>query len=270
MILQPKFSARRFWPVSLKQRVTRTSMVPFCLRALFEKVAPAAHQYRTWGLGVAHPRAEQKFKVTVLGWWGMTETVSQAIVSDAGASHPFMSMGYVSPAYEIEVRNEQGVPVLDQIGELYIRGERCVSLFQEYVADAAATSDAFDADGWFKTGDQARLGHEGNVFFEGRLTDIIKCGGENISAVEVESVIARVEGVRESAVVSQPDPNYGEVPVAFVIAREPVSMLEERILSCCRRELAPFKVPRRIIVVAELPRVALNKVAKNQLRNALR
>jgi crotonobetaine/carnitine-CoA ligase len=266
IVLQPKFSVSRFWSISLRHRVTRTSMVPFCLRALFTEEVPVEHAYRTWGLGVVHPEAEARFRVKVLGWWGMTETVSHPIVSDQCAEHPFMSMGYVAPGYEVEIRNERGQRVVEGIGDLYVRGQRGLSLFLEYAGDPAATERAFDADGWFNTGDRARWGASGDVFFAGRSSDVMKCGGENVSAAEIEAVIATVEGVRENAVVARADKAYGAVPVAYVISKADATHIEARILERCRQELAAFKVPREIFVVTELPRAALNKVAKAQLQ----
>ncbi len=265
IVLQPKFSVTRFWQVSLKHAVTRTSVVPFCLRALFEHPSPERHSYRTWGLGVAHPEAEARFGVKVLGWWGMTETIAQPIVSDYCADHPFMSMGYVSPAYEIEIRTDRGIAEIGEMGDLYVRGERGVSMFLEYASNPEATAAAFTDDGWFRTGDRAHMGAHGDIYFDGRLNDIIRCGGENISAAEIEMIIASVEGVSENAVVGLPHHMLGEVPIAYVIATGKIDDLEIRILERCRELLATYKIPRVVKVVKDLPRGALNKVAKSKL-----
>jgi crotonobetaine/carnitine-CoA ligase len=270
VVLQPRFSASRFWPAALNWQCTRASIVPFCLRALWSLPVPEDHQFKTWGLGIAHPAAEAHFGLSIIGWWGMTETISQGIVSDPAAEHPYLSMGYASPAYELSLRDDQGgeVPAGAE-GRLYVRGERGVSLFKAYFGDPEATARAFDADGWFFTGDLARQALDGDIFFAGRLSEVIKCGGENISAAELESVAMRVEGVREVAAVAQVSRMYGEVPVLFVIASAPSDDLVERILSRCALELARFKVPRAVMIVEDLPRAALNKVAKNRLRASL-
>lgn len=271
VVLQPKFSARRFWPVSLKHQCTRTSMVPFCLRALLETPAPSQHAYRTWGLGVAHPGVEKRFGVKVLGWWGMTETVAPGIVSDFGADHAFMSMGYASPAYELELRDASGNPLSNGVGALHIRGERGVSLFLEYFNNEAATAGVFDGEGWFATGDFVRLDEDGEFYFESRASDILKCGGENISAAEIEGVIAQVDGVRECAVVGRTSEMYGEVPVAFVVADSAnEEELKAQIMAFCMERLARFKVPRAIEFLSDLPRAALNKVAKGELKRMMR
>ncbi len=265
IVLQPKFSASRFWQVSLKHGVTRTSMVPFCLRALLEHPHPENHSYRTWGLGVSHPAAQERFGIKILGWWGMTETIAQPIVSDHGADHPYMSMGYASLAYEIDIRDENGSVAIGETGHLHVRGERGVSIFLEYAGDSSATAASFTDDGWFRTGDRAHFGPSGEVYFDGRLSDMIKCGGENVSASEIELILAAVEGVREAAVIGLPDRMYGEVPIAYLIVAAPSEDLEARILMHCREQLAPYKIPRAFKIVDDLPRTALNKVAKSKL-----
>src|SRR5204863_156651 len=110
----------------------------------------------------------------------------------------------------------------------------------------------------------------GHIRFADRAKDVLKVGGENVAASEVERVLLTCEGVLEAAVVGRPHPMLDEVPVAFVIGRRGHALSPERILAACRRSLADFKVPREVIVLDELPRATLDKINKAELRRMAR
>ena len=155
-------------------------------------------------------------------------------------------------------------------GLLYIRGVRGVSLFKEYFGNPEANEKAFDDDGWFETGDVIIMGENGDLFFGDREKDMLKVGAENIAASEVEQVVMETGLVGECAVVGQKHYMLDEVPVVFVIPVEDApDDLAERIIAACRENLADFKVVRDVIVVDELPRSTLEKIAKNELRARL-
>jgi crotonobetaine/carnitine-CoA ligase len=141
------------------------------------------------------------------------------------------------------------------------------SLFLEYYNNPEATGEAFDADGYFRTGDRVRLLEDGSIMFVDRIKDVIKVGGEGVSASEVEAVIQRVEGVAEVAVVAKPDPLRSEVPIAFVVLKpghgeDVADLLIER----CRQSLAKFKVPQEVRFLNEMPKVGFGKIARVRLR----
>jgi len=170
------------------------------------------------------------------------------------------------------VVDEQGGPSRrNEPGELRIRGVPGLSLFLEYLDDPAGTRDAFDADGYFCTGDRVIVRDDGCIQFVDRAKDVIKVGGENVSAPEVERIIARVAGVKEAAVVARKDNVLGEVPVAFVLldADSDAGVMIEKIIAVCGEQLARFKVPREVRVVEAFPRVAIGKVSKAELRKRL-
>jgi acyl-coenzyme A synthetase/AMP-(fatty) acid ligase len=118
------------------------------------------------------------------------------------------------------------------------------------------------------TGDRVIRHADGWIEFADRTKDVIKVGGEGVSAAEIEAVIRSVPGVQDVAVVGKPDPVYGEVAAAFVIGSEDAE-LEARILAACSRNLARFKVPRQIVRVADFPRLGFGKIAKAKLRALL-
>jgi crotonobetaine/carnitine-CoA ligase len=271
VVLQPRFSASRFWDVSVRHRVTWCSLIPFCLRALREQETPPAHSYRFWAPAAELPYVDAEYELRTFGWWGMTETITQGIVGSPDQPAELLSIGRASPAYDISIRHPDGAEVgPGERGELFIRGVRGVSLFKEYYRNPEATAACFDADGWFETGDIIRVGLDGELFFGDRSKDMLKVGAENVSASEIESVIMATGWVAECAVVGQPHAMLDEVPVAFVIGLPTAPPeLAPRILEACAADLADFKRPRQVHVVDELPRSTLEKVAKGALRARL-
>jgi crotonobetaine/carnitine-CoA ligase len=271
MVFQPRFSASRFWEVSLRHKITWASMIPFCFKALMTHETPEKHFYRFWGVGAHIPAIEEIFKVRILGWWGMTETITQGIVSDISHPGKHGSIGRASPAYDIQIRKPDGTPAEPgERGRLFIRGTRGVALFKEYFRNDDANAEAFDAEGWFDTGDLIMMDEDGDLFFSDRDKDMLKVGAENVAASEIESVINASGLVTECAVVGQKHFMLDEVPVVFVIpAPGAADNLKEKLIAHCVENLADFKVVRDVHIVDELPRSTLEKIAKNELRDRL-
>lgn len=274
VVLQPRFSASRFWPVSQKHHCTWTSMVPFCVRALMGQEKPKSHSYRYWGNGISAPPTDAHFGVKTIGWWGMTETITHGIVGDIHLPNRPMSIGKPSPAYEIAILRDNGEPVdPGETGNLLVGGVPGLSLFLEYLNNEEATAKSYDEQGYFITGDRVTLGEDGFISFADRDKDMLKVGGENVAASEIERVIMGVPGIQECAVVARRDPMLDEVPVAFVLvpggeAAAPKDLVAQ-IDAACAKGLADFKRPRDIRIVAELPRSTLEKIAKAELRKLI-
>jgi fatty-acyl-CoA synthase len=148
------------------------------------------------------------------------------------------------------------------LGEVVMRGNNVMA---GYYRDHEATAQAMRG-GWLHTGDIGVMHPDGYVEIKDRLKDIIISGGENIATVEVEQALAAHPGVAECAVVAAPDERWGEVPVAFVTARGDASFDPDELTAFARERLARYKVPKRIHVVAELPKTATGKIQKFVLR----
>ena len=149
-----------------------------------------------------------------------------------------------------------------------------VSIFAEYLNNPQATADSFDEQGWFLTGDRVKLNADGSITFSDRDKDMLKVGGENVAASEIEAVIALVPGVYECAVVAQKHRMLDEVPVAFVRPGPGIKVagnneLPAAVLDACRKNLADFKVPRQVLLVEDFPRSTLEKISKAELRKTL-
>lgn len=187
----------------------------------------------------------------------------------------------LSPAEQAEVQSWQGVafPMTEEAdvvdretgvsvpwdgetqGEIVLRGN---TVMKGYYKDAKATLDAF-AHGRFKSGDAAVRHPNGYIQIKDRLKDVIISGGENISSVEVESVLYRHAAVAAAAVVAKPDEKWGEVPCAFVELKPGASASAEELIEFCRQNMAGFKRPKEVIF-GELPKTATGKIQKFVLR----
>lgn len=271
LVVQPRFSASRYWPCILEHQCTWGVQIPFSLKALLGMDVPKPNPLKRWGLGALNPGlVTQKFGLPCIGWFGMTETIGLPLITMHGLPGREMSMGMPAPEYEIEVRREDGSHVaFGESGLMWIRGTPGLSLFYEYLNNPEATAKAFDANGWFLTGDRVTPFEDGHIRFDGRERDMIRVGAENVAESEIERVIMGTGAVIEVAVVGKPHEMLDEVPVAYVLPLGPQTNLEQRVTTACKAQLADFKVPREIHVVDEFPRVTLGKIDKKELRRRL-
>ncbi|MGH3628967.1 MAG: AMP-binding protein [Sciscionella sp.] len=268
-VLMPKWSTSRFWDVSRAHGCTWASLMGLSNRAVLGLDPPDAHSYRYFGSLAVNPEFEERFGVSTIGWWGMTETVSHGIVSNPWQPTLPMTIGRPAPEYDVRVVGPDEVTTVapGETGSLQIRGVPGLSMFAEYLNQPAATADSHDAEGWFRTGDLVTMQPDGCISFADRVKDMLRVGSENVAASEIERVILEVSGVQEAAVVGRPDPTLDEVPVAFVVGSG--DDLADRVAAACQGKLADFKVPRQVSVVRALPRSTISKVNKATLRSFL-
>lgn len=220
------------------------------------------------------PAAEMARLETVYGarmceLFGMTETGGNTALcwSHDPASMRHDSDGRPLPGIEVRIidpatgtQQPEGAP-----GELLVRGWNVMA---GYFRDPAATAGAIDADGWLHTGDLGVQLPDGFIKWLSRLKDVIRVGGENLSPLEVEEVLATHPAVSQAAVVGAPDARLEETPVAFVILRPGQSVTPAELDRHCRAQLASFKVPVRFVFVADFPRTdATMRVQKTKLRD---
>ncbi|MCI5043449.1 MAG: AMP-binding protein [Aquisalinus sp.] len=270
IILQPKFSASRFWDIATRHGCTWANMIGFTIQTLLGKPFPEDHKFRLWACAADITAIKELWGIKTIGWWGMTETVSHGTLSDLNWTCPEMSMGRPAPEYGVRILTEADEPArAGETGRLEVQGIRGLSLFLEYLNDPTATSQAFTEDGWLKTGDLVTVAPSGDLYFADREKDMLKIGGENVAASEIERVIIAIAGVQEAAIVGKSDPLLDEVPVAFVVPLPGASLTAEAVQSACAEHLADFKVPKIVHFLDELPKGTLDKVLKKELRARL-
>jgi fatty-acyl-CoA synthase len=152
-----------------------------------------------------------------------------------------------------------------EVGELLFRG---YSLFEGYYKDPEQTATAVEPDGWFHTGDLAAVDSEQRLRYAGRLKDMLKVGGENVSALEIEDYLARHPAVQVVQVVAAPDERYVEVPAAYVQLRPGAAATEDELIEFCRGQIASFKIPRYVRFVDDWP-MSGTKIQKYVLRDRI-
>ncbi|ULE34464.1 class I adenylate-forming enzyme family protein [Mycobacterium sp. IDR2000157661] len=201
--------------------------------------------------------------------WGLTEFPVVTSPPPDGAPEVLdHTVGRPVPGVSVRVvdDNEREVAPGEE-GELRLKGPQC---FLGYV-DEALDADAFDADGWFRSGDRGRIDADGNVVVTGRIKDAVIRNAENISALEVEGVLATHPAVADVAVIGVPDERTGERVCAVIVA-QPDAEVTLAVLSehCAAQGLSRHKSPERLELVRELPRNLTGKVLKNELRGRFR
>jgi acyl-CoA synthetase (AMP-forming)/AMP-acid ligase II len=209
------------------------------------------------------PRALQ------LGTYGMTEAAGIVSTGHYGMDPElgFTRLGTTLIGVEVRIVD----PDSGKECPTGARGEICLkgfSIFDGYYRDSEKNKASFDADGWFHTGDLGTINESGHIMFDGRTKDMLKVGGENVAAAEIESLLTRHEAVKLAQVVGIPDPKYAEIPAAFVELFPGKSASAEELIAFCRKEISSFKVPRFVRFVTEWP-MSASKIQKFQLRHRL-
>ena len=199
--------------------------------------------------------------------WGLSETAPFAtyLPGHFATSKP-ASAGWPMPYTQVKLVNSTDGSDVTEVG---IRGEVIVkgpNVTPGYWNDPEVTAKAFDADGWFHSGDVGYLDHDGALYIVDRIKDMIISGGENVYPAEVERVIVEHPSVIECAVVGKPDPQWGETVVAVVKTRDNVALTVDEIRAFAGEYLARYKLPRLVVVLEDIPKNGSGKVLKNELR----
>ena len=199
----------------------------------------------------------------ILERYGMTETGMNTSNPLVGTRIPG-TVGPPLPGVSVRIVDDDGAPVsAGTIGQIEVKGP---NVFPGYWKMPERTREEFTDDGYFRTGDLGQITAEGYVQIVGRAKDMIISGGLNIYPKEIEERIDALPGVGESAVIGVPDPDFGETVVAVVVPKPGQALDAAAMIATLKADIAHFKVPKRIHVVAELPRNAMGKVQKNVLR----
>ncbi len=203
--------------------------------------------------------------------YGMTEThmFGTACSLDDPDEVRFNTNGRPNPGVEVEIRDPDDGTLLGpgEAGEIYLRTPYPML---GYFDEPALTADVLTEDGWYRTGDNGVIRPDGNLCLLGRVRDMIRVGGENLSGAEVEAVLLEFPAVKQAAAVPAPDRRLGEVVVAFVELKSGMRATAGEITAHCRAKLAHFKVPTAVHFVTEWPMSGAGKMQKRLLLDTLK
>lgn len=207
---------------------------------------------------------EEVTGVAITEGYGLTET-SPVVTINSFEKRAFTGgIGYPIPSTEIDVKDENGNSVpIGEVGELCVRGPQVMS---EYWNMPEETAHAFFKDGWFRTGDIVRVNNEGLIFLVDRKKDMILVSGFNVYPNEVEEVLMSHPQILEAAVIGVENVEWTGEAVKAVIVRKDPSLTFEDVITFCRKQLTPYKVPHYIDFRDELPKTPVGKILRRVLR----
>ncbi|MEJ1994233.1 MAG: malonyl-CoA synthase [Limibacillus sp.] len=271
MIFLPKFDADQ--ALEMLPRCTAMMGVPtFYTRLLAHPdFGPETCKNMRLFISGSAPLLEETFRefeersggFAILERYGMTETcmnTSNPLDGERRAG----TVGFPLPGVEVRIADEEGkVLGTNEIGVLEVKGP---NVFSGYWRMPEKTAEEFRPDGFFITGDVAKIDERGYIHIVGRAKDLVICGGYNVYPKEIELVVDELPGIGESAVIGVPHPDFGEAVAAVATRDGSADITEEQVIEACKGKLANFKVPKCVYFVEELPRNTMGKVQKNQLR----
>jgi crotonobetaine/carnitine-CoA ligase len=269
--LMERFSAGQFVDQALRHQATLAALFAAPIRMLLgQPPRPEEGMTRLRAISYAQnvtPRQFEewhaRFRAPLLQIWGMTETMSLPLMQPLDLPPRPLSMGMPVLGYEVRIVDETGQEVPPgTVGELIVRGTPGVSLMKGYFKNPEATAQTL-RDGWLWSGDRAWQDADGYFFFVDRAKDILKRGGENVSASEVEETLRQHPAVFDAAVVGVPDPVRDQAIKAYVILADGATATAGELRAWCQSRLSPFKIPEAVEFRATFPRTSVGKIQKH-------
>jgi fatty-acyl-CoA synthase len=241
----------------------------FARREVFEGRYDLSGLKRAWTTGTrADLERIESLGVEVCSLYGLSETTGCAslCVEGEATEDRIMTVGRPLPGIEARIGPRDGSgpdPAIGEAGEILLRGWNLMRVYHRMPDETRA---AFDARGWFRTGDLGSIDDQGRLRFLGRIKELIRTGGENFSPLEVENLLRQHEAVADACVVGVPDARLGEVAFAVVQLRPGQRADQADLLTHCQPRIASYKLPRRIHFVEALPMTGNNKVRRVEVR----
>lgn len=273
-VLVEKYSASRFLDQARQERGSFVMLLAIHVRTLLAQSPredDGTHLLRdvAFGMRITDDELdafESRFGMRLLYCYGQTEACLLLAIAPRYRPRNWPAVGL--PAFDRDVRvvDPSGVEVVNgEIGQVIVKGVPGRTIMLRYIDDADSTARTV-RDGWLHTGDLARFDQDGYLHFVDREKDMIKRSGENIAAVEVETVLLSHPAIEEVAVVGVPDPIRDEAVKAFVVLKPGASLDHEALTTYCAHHLAAFKIPTLMEFRDHLPKTAVGKIAKKELR----
>jgi fatty-acyl-CoA synthase len=285
----PRYDGEAIYELIEEEGVTCTAGVPTIWHGLLEHMRKNGLKFscppRLVIGGAAAPLAmvrafEEELGCTVFHAWGMTE---MSPVGTTGKLKPRLAALPREERYKYKLKQGQGLWGVEMkivgpsgerllhdgkaFGELLVRGPCIIG---GYFNDPKATAAAFDAEGWFRTGDVATIDEDGIVQLVDRAKDVIKSGGEWISSIDLESTASGHPDLAQVAVIGLPHPKWGERPLLIAVPKPGRSPVRAEIIGFLRGKVANLCLPNDVVFVDSLPLTATGKISKLQLRQAFK
>ncbi|WHZ05005.1 long-chain-fatty-acid--CoA ligase [Neobacillus sp. YX16] len=271
IVIVPKFSPTEVINSIRSEKATLFAGVPTMFSFLLQVPGATAEDFSSiracFSGGASIPvellhRFEEKYEVSILEGYGLSETAPVTAFNPLRGIRKPGSVGIDIPEVKNKVVDHNGIEVpRGEIGELIVKGP---NVMMGYLGMPDATSSAL-SDGWFYTGDLARMDDEGYIYIVDRKKDMIIIGGYNVYPREVEEVLYQHPAIVESAVIGIPDKEYGEIVKAFVVTNDE-SITMDDILYFCQDKLAKYKLPKQVEFMKELPKNSTGKILRRALR----
>ena len=276
LIALDRFHPTTWWKDVAESRATclhYLGVMPTMLMGADPSPDDRAHSVRFgFGAGIdpkLHAPFEERFGIPLVEAWAMTETGNGAVIAANAPGERLVGVSCLGkPSEEVEVR------ILGEDGEEAHQGELLVraagddpryGFFSHYYKNPEATAEAWEG-GWFHTGDIVRRDAEGYVYFVDRKKNVIRRSGENIAAVEVESVMMRHPAIKAAGVAAVPDEVRGDEVFACLVVDAPSTALAEEIAAWCQGQMAYYKAPAYIAFVDALPLTGTQKIQRGELK----
>jgi long-chain acyl-CoA synthetase len=277
-VVSPKFSASKFWTIVSDYQITSFGSVATMLSMLLHSYpggVPAGlrtNQLRFAMCGSAPvpaevmKRFEETFNCPVIEGYGLSESTCRSTFNPPDERRRAGSCG-LPIGNEMKVVDDDDNEVADgELGEIVLRGE---NILKGYFKNPEATERAFRG-GWFHTGDVGYRDRDGFFFIVDRKTDMIIRGGENIYPREIDEVLYQHPAVAAAAAIGIPDSLYGEEVAAFIVLKDGMKATPEELIEHCQKELADYKCPKTIRIVADIPKGPTGKLLKRELARSFR
>lgn len=275
IVLQEHFDASEGLEIVDRYGATLLAGTPNIIHAVFQHPRASEYNLSTLkkGTALASPEASRQIIETVMPYgvhcYGLTETHGFATVNDGNdpIDRRCTTEGKPMPGWEVRIVDPDTEKVLGpgEMGEIRLRGR----MMAGYYKNPEATAAAYDAEGWFKTGDLGALDDEGYLSFRGRFKEMLKTGGINVAPIEVEEVIMTHPDIEEAFVTGLPDEVQGEIVAVAIIPRAGRGLTPDDLKAFCATRLAKFKQPRVIKLIGheDVPLTTTRKVHRMRLRS---
>lgn len=272
VVLPDKFSTSAFWSLINQHKCTWFSVVPTQISYLLHADNdPNSEQHNVrFARSASAPLSpevqqqfEKRFSLPIIETMGLTETAAQILSNPLPPCTRKIGSPGINFGCNVKIADTNGCEVpTNEEGEIIVSGN---NVMKGYFKNDEATADAFDHNGWLRTGDLGRQDKDGYVFVTGRLKELIIKGGENIAPREIDEVLYTHPAIIEAAAFAQPCTNYGQRIEAAVCVNDETSISESELLKLCQSQLGGFKSPDKIHFLPELPKGPSGKIQRRLL-----